>query len=99
MRILIRLLPRLFSRRNANAEKRSISHPRWHSLVPLLDPLGSRAEYGPMNATAPAGLDVVIFGGGAAGLWLLDQLVENGYDALLLETGDLGSGQTPRPSR
>ncbi|MHC5002085.1 MAG: FAD-dependent oxidoreductase [Planctomycetota bacterium] len=40
------------------------------------------------------GLDVVIFGGGAAGLWLLDELVRRGDDVLLLEADDLGSGQT-----
>ena len=38
--------------------------------------------------------DVVIFGGGAAGLWLLDELVRLGRTALLLESGRLGSGQT-----
>lgn len=38
--------------------------------------------------------DVVIFGGGVAGLWLLDSLVERGLSAVLLESGDLGSGQT-----
>ncbi|HUE13150.1 MAG TPA: FAD-dependent oxidoreductase [Planctomycetaceae bacterium] len=39
-------------------------------------------------------LDVLIFGGGAAGLWLLDTLFWRGARALLLETGRLGSGQT-----
>lgn len=39
-------------------------------------------------------LDVLIFGGGAAGLWLLDQLTRRGDRALLLEAGDLGAGQT-----
>jgi glycerol-3-phosphate dehydrogenase len=39
-------------------------------------------------------LDVVIFGGGAAGLWLLDELVRAGYSVLLLEAHELGSGQT-----
>ena len=39
-------------------------------------------------------LDAVIFGGGAAGLWLLDELTRQGRCALLLETGALGSGQT-----
>ncbi|HRP61699.1 MAG TPA: hypothetical protein PK400_00200 [Phycisphaerales bacterium] len=37
-------------------------------------------------------LDVVIFGGGAAGLWLLDRLHRAGYAALLLEPHELGSG-------
>lgn len=39
-------------------------------------------------------VDTVIFGGGAAGLWLLDVLIREGVDALLLEANDLGSGQT-----
>lgn len=42
----------------------------------------------------PLDLDVVIFGGGASGLWLLDELVRAGHRTLLLETGLLGSGQT-----
>ena len=39
-------------------------------------------------------LDVVIFGGGAAGLWLLDELTRRGQSALLLEANALGTGQT-----
>ena len=39
-------------------------------------------------------LDVLIFGGGAAGLWLLDQLTRRGDRVLLLEAGSLGQGQT-----
>lgn len=39
-------------------------------------------------------LDAVIFGGGAAGLWLLDELLRRGRSALLLEARALGSGQT-----
>jgi glycerol-3-phosphate dehydrogenase len=39
-------------------------------------------------------LDVLIFGGGAAGLWLLDQLSRRGDRVLLLEAGQLGQGQT-----
>jgi glycerol-3-phosphate dehydrogenase len=39
-------------------------------------------------------LDAVIFGGGAAGLWLLDELVRGGRQVLLLEAGALGGGQT-----
>lgn len=38
--------------------------------------------------------DVVIFGGGVAGLWLLARLRQAGYQTLLLETNALGSGQT-----
>jgi glycerol-3-phosphate dehydrogenase len=39
-------------------------------------------------------LDAVIFGGGAAGLWLLDRLTRQGCHAVLLEAAALGSGQT-----
>ena len=39
-------------------------------------------------------LDVVILGGGGAGLWLLDELVRRNYSVLLLEANQLGSGQT-----
>lgn len=39
-------------------------------------------------------LDTVIFGGGAAGLWLVDELARRGTSALLLEAFALGGGQT-----
>lgn len=39
-------------------------------------------------------LDVVIFGGGGAGLWLLDELRRRGARVLLIERDALGSGQT-----
>jgi glycerol-3-phosphate dehydrogenase len=39
-------------------------------------------------------LDVIIFGGGVAGLWLLDRLTREGNQCLLLEAGALGAGQT-----
>lgn len=39
-------------------------------------------------------LDAVIFGGGVAGMWLLDELVREGRRVVLLESGDLGRGQT-----
>ncbi len=39
-------------------------------------------------------LDVLIIGGGVAGLWLLDDLRRAGYAALLIEKTALGSGQT-----
>ena len=41
-------------------------------------------------------LDVLVFGGGAAGLWCLHQLRRGGYHAILLESTALGSGQTIR---
>ena len=39
-------------------------------------------------------LDAVIFGGGAAGLWLLDRLSRDGHHVVLLESRGLGAGQT-----
>ena len=39
-------------------------------------------------------LDALIFGGGAAGLWLLDRMSRDGHHVLLLESRALGSGQT-----
>ncbi len=39
-------------------------------------------------------LDAVIFGGGAAGLWLLDRLSRDGHHVVLLEARSLGAGQT-----
>jgi len=39
-------------------------------------------------------LDVLVFGGGAAGLWCLDRLRRAGYHAIVLESKALGSGQT-----
>ena len=39
-------------------------------------------------------VDVVIFGGGVAGLWLLARLRQQGYQAVLLESQALGAGQT-----
>ena len=47
-----------------------------------------------MSETNLIQLDVVIFGGGGAGLWLLDELVRRGFSVLLLEANELGSGQT-----
>jgi glycine/D-amino acid oxidase-like deaminating enzyme len=38
--------------------------------------------------------DVAIFGGGCAGLWLLDELVRRGARAVLFESGRLGDPQT-----
>jgi hypothetical protein len=38
--------------------------------------------------------DAIIFGGGVAGLWLLDELARKGCSAILLESRALGSGQT-----
>ena len=47
-----------------------------------------------MQRSTAIHLDALIFGGGAAGLWLLDSLFSRGYAALLLEANALGAGQT-----
>ena len=39
-------------------------------------------------------LDAVIFGGGAAGLWLLDRLSRDGHHVVLHESRGLGAGDT-----
>ncbi len=44
------------------------------------------------NTVTP--VDVAIFGGGVAGLWLLARLRKQGYRAVLLESQALGAGQT-----
>ena len=41
-----------------------------------------------------AEIDVAVFGGGIAGLWLLNRLRAIGFDALLFEKTALGTGQT-----
>lgn len=41
-----------------------------------------------------AAADVVIFGGGIAGLWLLNRLRASGLSVILFESGSLGGGQT-----
>jgi len=38
--------------------------------------------------------DIVILGGGVAGLWLLNRLRQQGFSAILLESGTLGGEQT-----
>lgn len=39
-------------------------------------------------------VDIVIIGGGIAGLWTLNRLLNAGYNAVLFEQGELGSSQT-----
>lgn len=39
-------------------------------------------------------IDVLVIGGGGAGLWLLDELVRRGFSALLVENRALATGQT-----
>ena len=48
-----------------------------------------------MKAPAdPAPLDVLLIGGGVAGLWALDVLTSRGLSCALAESGELGAGQT-----
>ncbi|WP_127475581.1 FAD-dependent oxidoreductase [Sulfurivermis fontis] len=47
-----------------------------------------------MTTPADCQADVVICGGGVAGLWLLARLRQQGYRALLIENQALGAGQT-----
>ena len=44
--------------------------------------------------TSTYSTDIVIFGGGVAGLWLLNRLRKQGFHAILLEAHTLGGGQT-----
>lgn len=48
---------------------------------------------GAMSNTA-AVVDITILGGGVAGLWTLNRLRQAGYNAILIESSKLGSGQT-----
>jgi len=47
-----------------------------------------------INKPKQLNVDIVIFGGGIAGLWLLTRCRQAGYQTLLLENSALGSGQT-----
>ena len=47
-----------------------------------------------MSSRSPVSLDVLIIGGGIAGLWLLHELRNLGFSVLLIENSTLGSGQT-----
>ena len=42
----------------------------------------------------PISVDVLVVGGGSAGLWLIDELRRTGRSAVLVESASLGSGQT-----
>lgn len=45
-------------------------------------------------SNSPLKPDILIFGGGIAGLWLINRLHAAGYQCLLLETASLGGNQT-----
>lgn len=42
----------------------------------------------------PYSYDIIVFGGGIAGLWLTNVLLREGYDVILIEGDRLGCGQT-----
>jgi glycine/D-amino acid oxidase-like deaminating enzyme len=42
----------------------------------------------------PYSYDIIVFGGGIAGLWLTNILLREGYDVILIEGDRLGCGQT-----
>ena len=46
------------------------------------------------DAPVEVRVDVIVFGGGIAGLWTLARLQQAGYKAVLLESQALGAGQT-----
>ena len=48
----------------------------------------------PSSSAETLDVDVVIMGGGIQGLWLLAELVDAGYQAILLERMQPGFGQT-----
>ncbi len=47
-----------------------------------------------MSSVSQRDVDVLVFGGGCAGLWLLDELHHRGFTAMLAERDALGAGQT-----
>ena len=47
-----------------------------------------------MTEPQTVAVDIVIFGGGVAGLWLLNRLRQANYNAILIEPQALGTGQT-----
>lgn len=47
-----------------------------------------------MTGQQTVAVDVVIFGGGVAGLWLLARLRQANFNAILVESAALGTGQT-----
>lgn len=47
-----------------------------------------------IHSAIDVNVDVLIFGGGIAGLWTLARLRQSGYNAVLLESEALGAGQT-----
>jgi len=59
-----------------------------------LDVRGAHRHDAGMSAANECEVDALIFGGGVAGLWMLDAIVRGGRRAMLVERDALGSGQT-----
>ena len=78
----------------ACAEDRSFRPRRRTARVAALDNPADAVNDPRVADECVVRVDVAIFGGGVAGLWLLDELRRSGYSAVLLESRELGSGQT-----
>ncbi len=59
-------------------------------MAVLLSPLKIMA----LKSNQTVTVDLVIIGGGVAGLWTLNRLRNAGLNAILLENSSLGGGQT-----
>ncbi|MBT8118479.1 MAG: FAD-dependent oxidoreductase [Gammaproteobacteria bacterium] len=55
---------------------------------------GATSHHALNDAPVEVSVDVIVFGGGIAGLWTLAVLQKAGYKAVLLESQALGAGQT-----
>lgn len=65
------------------------------AVIPVVDRRAPQPQHGrPVPESCEARTDALIFGGGVAGLWLLDELRRAGRSALLVEAQRLGQGQT-----
>lgn len=82
--------------RDPGCAERSTLHGRNCSRTgaSVFDPGAAPVDDGPMQPDASVGVDVVVFGGGVAGLWILDACRRDGLSALVLESHSLGRGQT-----
>jgi len=59
-----------------------------------LTPASVRGDDAGMEAGREIRVDTIILGGGAAGLWTLDECMRRSHQALLIEASRLGDGQT-----
>ncbi len=89
------------SHRTAGHSRRKAGPPRGAAGLPVARRHDHRPASGgdpsyppPLMADTALPLDCLIFGGGVAGLWTLDELTRRGANALLIEVHELGSGQS-----